>query len=1224
MAPLLDSPGLSDEQRSAIRQAVLESREQLETEIQRSLERLGIERSHRTPLDDLPHLTQADQHQRRHVEAAIDHYDRGETTATEAYETYVTEKVRRILNRLIGVKICEVRDLLVGTLDTQPEYGGRSYLQYTVGEIAGELTAGTADGLEPVLELAFQELEAELGSIFSRSRSRSIDIDPAVIRSVTNELHALEDEIWESDETIGWVYQYFGEEERSELDNRINDSDDDYRVHGADVGTKTQTFTPRHIVEWLVDNSLGRLWAEIHPDTVLSDEDYCFNLAPGSEGLQERPVRDVRDITILDPACGGGHMLVYAFDVLYQMYLEQGSVSESQIPRAILRHNLVGVDVDPGAAQLTALALYIKAKTQEPDTEIDRLNVVAADATLTNGDRRSELLSNVSTELERRVIEEVWDAFSRTRERGSLIRIEDRIEQVMEEEQEKLDDLRPPDEAKLTSEGIETDTEFIVGSEAYSWDRLKDHLLSVVDDLAMEALETSDPAAELVADEISTGLRLTEVFLGSYDVVVTNPPYLVSNKMGTELKEFVKANYKASRDLYSAFIERCLEFADDDGYVAMITMETFMYQYVFRGFRPFLLERANFIDALHLSNRDEEYMNIAFIMQPLDGEPRPSRFLRLVDADDKPGATRELMATLRNEAQSENVYTVDQRSFTAIDRSPFIYWFGAELLQLFEDYDGLGDHEDVAIKTGLQTDDDPRFVRCWWEVPPSLLGNRYQWYAMNGDPVDFYHSTEKVIDWENDGATVIEYEDSYPRNPSFYGKAGLTFRYSSSHFIGRDHPDGHIHSHTAHMVTTETRETDRTLLGYLNSSLSRYILDGLNPGLRFEKGDVEKLPSTTIADYPPRLSELASAAIDSRNTWFELVESKVEFEPQTFLNAIGSLPYRQELMEADIATISHQIDTVVFDYYDISPEERSRVTQDFPARHGGYPHVTNVGTIPETNDHRNRVPREEYDSEAYEKLLEEIEVRADDPVNEVASAVEVSPYTVVIARQKHDLYSEEAREDAAARIVSYLLGELFGRWTAIPDLDRVDDGILLFEASQGKGIEARLRDAMELAVEDPYELESRLTRDLGKSPADWLRDTFFRYQHNSDYSRRGQRVPIYWHLESETGAFSCYLYYHAIDADTFPRLRGQYLDARLDQLTQRLDTLQATPSDELEPNERREMETLQDQIDELETFGERLDAVIDSGFDPDFNDGIHENLNTVDEFGVLETPVDSL
>lgn len=426
------------------------------------------------------------------------------------------------------------------------------------------------------------------------------------------------------------------------------------------------------------------------------------------------------------------------------------------------------------------------------------------------------------------------------------------------------------------------------------------------------------------------------------------------------------------------------------------------------------------------------------------------------------------------------------------------------------------------------------------------------------------------------------------------------------------------------MVTTETRETDRTLLGYLNSSLSRYILDGLNPGLRFEKGDVDKLPSTTIADYPPRLSVLASAAIDSRNSWFELVESKIEFEPQAFLDTIGSLPYRQELMEADIATIGHQIDSAVFDYYDISSEERSRVTQSFPARHGGYPHVTNVGAIPETNDHRNRVPREEYDSDAYEKLVKKIEARAADPVNEVASALEVSPYTVALARQKHDLYSKEAREDAAARIVSYLLGEVFGRWTAITDLDRIDDGILHSEASQGKGIEARLRDAMERAVEDPYELESRLTRDLGKSPADWLQDTFFRHHHNSDYSRRGQRVPIYWHLESETGVFSCYLYYHAIDADTFPRLRGQYLDAQLDQLTQRLDTLQATPNDELEPNQRNEMETLQDRIEELQTFGERLDAVIDSGFDPDIHDGIHKNLKTVDEFGVLQTPVDSL
>jgi hypothetical protein len=180
--------------------------------------------------------------------------------------------------------------------------------------------------------------------IFEESEHTAIDLDAQVREDVLDELDTIGDEAWESDEALGWVYQYFGEEEREEIDDRVDE--ENYKIAGTDIATKTQLFTPRYIVEWMVDNSLGRTWLEMRGDaTDIDDENNCFYLAPLEDSLLDREEKLVENITVLDPACGSGHMLFYAFEVLYQMYLEEGEVPEAYIPRKILKDNLYGIDI---------------------------------------------------------------------------------------------------------------------------------------------------------------------------------------------------------------------------------------------------------------------------------------------------------------------------------------------------------------------------------------------------------------------------------------------------------------------------------------------------------------------------------------------------------------------------------------------------------------------------------------------------------------------------------------------------------------------------------------------------------------------------------------------------------------------------------------------------------------------------------------------------------------
>ncbi|WP_276224299.1 hypothetical protein [Haloarcula halophila] len=317
-------PGLSSDQRSTIRSTIISTRHTLEDELRRQLEKYGIYEDKKLPQDQLTHLSAEELHTRDRIDAAIEReLESTDGNLERSITNYVREATKTYLNRFVALKTIEVRGLVEETITERPEYGNRSYMHHTVAEIAGELTNAQDDGFGAALDLAYQEIGAEIRMIFEESEHTAIDLDAQVREEVLDELDAIDDEAWESDEALGWVYQYFGEEEREDIDERIDE--ENYKVSGTDIATKTQLFTPRYIVEWMVDNSLGRTWLEMKGErTNIDSEENCFYLAPPQDSLINREEKSVEEITVLDPACGSGHMLFYSFDILYQMYLEEG------------------------------------------------------------------------------------------------------------------------------------------------------------------------------------------------------------------------------------------------------------------------------------------------------------------------------------------------------------------------------------------------------------------------------------------------------------------------------------------------------------------------------------------------------------------------------------------------------------------------------------------------------------------------------------------------------------------------------------------------------------------------------------------------------------------------------------------------------------------------------------------------------------------------------------
>lgn len=262
----------------------------------------------------------------------------------------------------------------------------------------------------------------------------------------------------------------------------------------------------------------------------------------------------------------------------------------------------------------------------------------------------------------------------------------------------------------------------------------------------------------------------------------------------------------------------------------------------------------------------------------------------------------------------------------------------------------------------------------------------------------------------------------------------------------------------------------------------------------------------------------------------------------------------------------------------------------------------------------------------YDELVESISSNSNKGIAELSEYLEISPYSVVALRYEHDLYTDDEREKIAARLLSYYLGCIMGRWN-LDGCTSESDGILVFDDQFDTHVERRIRECIKLTFDDPYESETRIEEMLGRDPIVWLRNRFFRYHHCKEYRRRGQRIPIYWHLESDEGAFSCFVYYHMMDSDTLPKLRGQYIDKKLDTLQNRLEAIES----ELETADgghardlRSEKEEIQANIDDITEFRNRVDALIEEGFEPDFGAGIWDNIQKVDEHDLLAVPLDKL
>jgi predicted RNA methylase len=513
----------------------------------------------------------------------------------EARERYLKHAVFTFLNRLLALRVAEANGLIVETVATRPEYGNRSRRERDLADAYPDLATQPEKLAQEALRLAFSEMREKMNEhLLFRDDSPYAILMPRLpaYRQIREVLMNLPEEIWHEFELLGWAYQFFNSEEREQIRRRLRRN-----PKPDDIPPLNQFYTVGWIVKALVQNTLGRLWLETHPNSPLREKlDY---LVPIQNEFRP-PARSlsVQEIKVLDPACGSGHFLLGAFDLLLEMWRkERPDLPEWRIPALILEHNLYGVDIDLRACQIAAIALWLKARTtferlkgNDPNAKFEpkRINIVCADIRFVDSNRKTQFLQQFAHDpVLLSIVKQTLQACENAFEIGSLLRISQPFEQLFRQRIKRADELKRKQEQLrlfvLRDEQISLgDVPIPVPKEltvAEIVDRIKEFV--------RKASEAQDMGSLLFGMDAEYAVQLVDILTEKYDVVLMNPPY---GAMPPRCKQYARQHYpRTHNDYYSAFIEQAVNLCKEGGYVGALTGRTFLFLKSFQKLREEIL-----------------------------------------------------------------------------------------------------------------------------------------------------------------------------------------------------------------------------------------------------------------------------------------------------------------------------------------------------------------------------------------------------------------------------------------------------------------------------------------------------------------------------------------------------------------------------------------------------------------------------------------------------------
>lgn len=645
---------------------------------------------------------------------------------------------------------------------------------------------------------------------------------------------------------IGWMYQYYNTEPKDKV---FADLKKNIKISKQNIPAATQLFTPDWIVRYMVENSLGRLWYEGHPGFDKSEWKYYLDEAP-QEPQVEQQLQEIRaqyakmepeQLKVIDPCMGSGHILCYLFDVLMQIYLDNG-YSKREAVRSILENNLFGLDIDKRAAQIAYFSVMMKAREYDSNF-FSRSNIPQPrvydiqESNWLGGAYKHEMGNFLNSQQHRDTLNYLLDAFVDAKEYGSILQIK-----------------------PLDYEGLKKAWETSAAATAHDAN------------MAM----WYDAAKDAVAQLIEQAIMLSQ----KYDAVVTNPPYMGSSGMGANLTNFVKKYYPDSKsDLFAVFIEVCSHMAAEKRYQAMITQHAWMFLSSYEKLREKMMLTET-VNMAHLGARafeeigGEVVQTTSFVRCRTHIDDYKGTYCRLIEPTTQQGKEDMFLA-------GGNRYFANQDNFAKIPGSPVAYWLSNEFINLLSSSTNIG--RTYQSGSGLSTADNERFLRFFWEVNNQKIANKKddkkKWFLFNkgGEYRKWYGNLQHVVNWENDGEEIKYWVTHNPKDPNttswsrrifntnLYFLAGVTWSVISSGKISFRAIDTNamISNAAGGVFGFKDCHERNAFMAAVNSCIWTEVFSTINPTLNYSSGVIQKAPTPKIID-----SDLCDECVElSKKDW---------------------------------------------------------------------------------------------------------------------------------------------------------------------------------------------------------------------------------------------------------------------------------------------------------------------------------------------------------------------
>lgn len=1178
--------------RNRLQRFVTDARKVLEEEFTRQLQNdYGLDpvSGTVTAIENLPHLNDAQRETARILRDTLAHYRAGGSAdARTGLERIVREQAFTVLNRLAALSMAEARGLLVESVGN----GFQAKGFHLYARLAGSGLGETGDAYRAYLFSVFDELAQDLPGLFDRySPQGRLFPREAALLQVLNLINNTDIvPLWSEDETIGWIYQYFNSKEERKA---MRDASQAPR-NSRELAVRNQFFTPRYVVEFLVDNTLGRLWFNVTGGKTLLRERCQYLLVKPNEMPQAATrLRDPRTLKLLDPACGSMHFGLYAFDLFVEIYREawaseqqhgpgsldactnpQASLKplsqtyESEatflrdVPRLIIEHNIYGVDIDPRAAQIAALALWLRAQRFWHDEGVkakDRPligqgHVVAAIAPPAEQELRQQFVKTLD-HLDANFFEKTLHLLKDLPVLGVLLKIEQElsslVRQVFGEHGRLFKDL-----------------------DLEQWQKAEVRLREGLIQFAQAA--KSSYQGRLFAQDAIQLLRMIDLTREKFDVIVMNPPFGDSS---VSASRYLKESYSLGRpDLYMCFFLRCAkDLLAIDGFQGQITSRTFHTLEFFEPMRREILTgetRIQILADLGSGVLDGATVETsAYIASK--GSSRSFYSLDLSTIKEKQQALLNILTLLRNGETSNNTWSRDHKWFLEIPNGSLCYWLPTAVetaIKCLPQFDSnfackplvkksISKEQFGRVRQGLIPGDIFRFTRLRWEVSVKDIGKGLKWVPMmKGGEFRRYYSNENwLFLWDKNGVEPKAFaEQRYGgasrtiKNESEFFKPGITFpRVSSVGMNARLMHDESVFSDTGMAIIPEDEASTWNLLALFNSRFADIICVALHPGRKYEVAHLAAIPiekrvltDEGLCGLAREAYEFVKAATDDDDI-FKMIQNEVA-STQSVKYGLASTVRNLSSFWENVANRQEKIDSRIFEIYEIPAFEQNLLA-----------------------DYINKL-RGNGDSSP-----------------EIESVLRPERYVSSIFDDKKVLHD----------CLSILLNRLVLNAFSIDEKKcsfGLTDNIL---SNVLKSSKILLGIPEDIFIEDVEPLVS------GKSLQAYFSETkgFFE-DHLDRHSLSPRKAPVCWPLSTKSSSYTLWLFYPSLTSQTLYIAINDFVEPKLNQVSASVATLRNKGSIRTRDDEKQ-LETLQTFELELIEFRDIL-LKLATGYKPNGDDGV--------------------